>query len=478
MDFKNKKINKLSAKHYSISASVIISIVVIVLLLTGIVKAVSSIDFTIFLSIAGEQLQQDSFGHTNFLLLGTGGKNHEGSDLTDTIMVASLDSENNLVTMLSVPRDLWVKDEIVGSSRINEVYYNAKNYYESSTEGLNHMKSKVEEIVGVPVHYWVKVNFQGFKDLIDALGGIDIFVPEAIHDPYYPKDGTFDYETFSITEGQHHLDGETALKYARSRKTTSDFDRAERQQAIFYAMKEQALKTETILDKDKIENILNVLKDNIETNIKVKEMLTMGSMAGDFQENQIEHRLIHDDPNICGGFLYTPDRSYYNGQFVLVPAGGYDYVYRYSDLNFNLPQVSHTHTTIHIMNGTPTWGIAAENKQILKRYCFDVIRHGNARSDQIQTTTYYYPQKYNEKGKEIDSRPVALDWLQRIIPGAESTEIPAEYQVYDPQADIILEIGADYANSPNYVEDPFYALIPLINAAAEANAAAAEENPE
>lgn len=470
MEFERKKIrNKIkiakpktqkNGKKITISIPIVIALAAIIVLGIGITKALKSIDFTLFLKVAGEELQQDAFGHTNFLLLGTGGKEHEGGNLTDTIIVASLDHEQKLVTMLSIPRDLYVKDELLGSSKINESYFRAKTHFGSSAQGLEHMKTKVEEIVGVPIHYWVKVDFQGFTEFVDAIGGVDINVKEAIYDPYYPKDGTFLYEPFSISAGEQHLDGATALKYARSRKTTSDFDRAERQQEIIFAIKEQALNSKIIFDSEKISNILSALTENIETNIKVKEILTLGSMVNEYGKDQISHRLIHDDPTQCGGFLYTPSREFYNGQFVLIPAGGFEFLHLYADLNFNTPQISLDNSKIHILNGTKTGGVAGEAKQILKRFCFDITRFGNASNQEVTQTTYYYQPQRDEDGEIIDKKPEALYFLTNLIPGNISTEIPQEYieQGYFNEANIILEIGSDYVNSNNYIDDPFYSL--------------------
>ncbi|NIA02081.1 MAG: hypothetical protein GWP15_01730, partial [Nitrospirae bacterium] len=305
MNFKIKKIsgcvpakggesnsNKPSAskKTLSIKIPILISLVIAILLVVGIVKAISHIDFNVFLKIAGDELLTDEKGHTNFLILGTGDENHEGADLTDTIIVASLDDENKLVNMLSIPRDLYIEDDVVGSSKINEAFHYGKIYYDNEQKGLEYLTEKVEDITNIDIHYRVKINFQGFKDLVDALEGIDVYVEEAIYDPYYPKDETVLFETFSISEGQHHLDGETALKYVRSRKTTSDFDRAARQQQVIYAIKEKALQTETILNQEKIKKLLNALKSNIDTNLKVKEILTIGAMASDYSSESITQR--------------------------------------------------------------------------------------------------------------------------------------------------------------------------------------------
>lgn len=452
------KVKKQFGKKHKITASIIVSIAIILLLGVGIVKAISSIDFKLFLSAAGEELLQDQYGNTNFLLLGTGGKNHEGSDLTDTILVASLNEEKKTISMISLPRDLYIKDEIVGSSRINEVYYYAKQEYADSALAIDHLKKKIEETLGTEIQYWAMVNFDGFKEIIDIIGGIDVNVENAIYDPYYPKDGTYLYETFSISAGLHHLDGETALKYARSRKTTSDFDRAKRQQDIIFSIKERALETEILFSSEKISEILNTVKENIQTNIKITEILTLGSIAADYSKDQINHKLLHDDQYSCGGFLYTPRRDLYNGMFVLIPAGNLDFIHRYTDLNFNYSNIKAENTKLHILNGTKTGGIAGEIKQILQRYCFDIARFGNATTQDILNTKYYYKQKLDEKGKPIDSRPPALDFLKKLIPGIETTEIPMEYNEYFLESDILIEIGSDYTESPNYIDDPFYSL--------------------
>jgi len=445
-------------RRLKISIPIVTSLLIVLALGVGIVKAISSINVTTILELAGEELQTDAYGHSNFLLLGTAGEKNEGTDLTDTIIVASLDPENSIVSMVSIPRDLYVKSEIIPDSKINEIYLNAMNHYGNSRQGIEHLKDELETILGIPIHYWAKVNFDGFKDLIDAIGGVDVYVEERIYDPYYPKDGTYLYEPFLIEAGQQHLDGETALKYARSRKTTSDFDRARRQQQLIHAIKEQALNTEVIFSQEKIKEILAALKANIETNIKIREILMLGSMADQFSEENIVHKLIHDDPTKCGGFLYTPMRQYYGGMFVLLPAGGFDYLHTYADLVFGFPRVNMENAKIHILNGTGIGGVAGETKMVLKRLCFEINRHGNAATSDLEQTTYYYKQKFDEDGNEIDSRPLALDFLKRIIPGRESTQIPLEYQDYMVETDILLEIGKDYTSSDKYIEDPFYYL--------------------
>lgn len=476
MDFKTKKIRRniyprtdsnprefhKHHKRVNIRVPTIIFFTIIAFLLFGTIKALENIDYSVFLSVAGKDLLKDEFGHTNFLLLGTGGGVHDGADLTDTIMIASLDSTDKLVTIISVPRDLYVKDPLVGDSRINEVYFSGKNYYDGdSIKSLEHTKKKIEEVTGIDIHYWAKANFVGFKDLIDALGGIDVNVTEDIYDPFYPKGETGLVEVFQVEKGWQHMDGETALKYARSRKTTSDFDRSDRQQEIIYAIKEKSLKTQTLLNGGKIKKLLQALKDNIETNITAGEILTLGSFANNFTKDKIVHRTMHDDPSKCGGLLYTPEKENFGGAFVLLPAGGQKFIQRFFDINFNYPKISRENAKLQILNGTNNGGLAGTTMQILERFCFDIVRYGNARAINLTETTYYQRKKIDENGNVINPTPETLKYLQKLIPGKVGTEIPEDYSQYT-EADIIIEIGSDYLDSPDRISDPFFDLPPAL----------------
>lgn len=456
-NLRKKSKKKLTfSKDFGFKLSIFISIVVIASLFFGIYKAVKQINVKWIVEVAGDELETDSYNHTNFLILGKGGKQHEGANLTDTILVASLNDNEKTVSLLSIPRDLYVQDTIVGSSKINAVYPYALLEYEDEEKALNHTISKVEEILNLDIHYYFQIDFTGFIELIDALGGVTVNVDQAIYDPYYPKDGTPYTETFSIDAGIQELDGETALKYARSRKTTSDFDRSRRQQQILFAVKEKALETKIIFNKDKIRELLLTLDDNISTNVTSKEILTLGSMASDYKTDDIQRRVITDSLYQCGGFLFTPDRDLYGGQFVLTPIGGLDYLHIYTNLIFNYPTTKPEELKIHVLNGTKTGGVAGETKQVLSRLCFDITRFGNAFSTDYEKTTYFYRQKTDENGEKIDSRPKDLDYLQTIIPGIESTDVPLDMieEGFLLESDVILVLGNDYVNSPNYINDP------------------------
>jgi LCP family protein required for cell wall assembly len=448
--FKKKKDTN---KKRKVQIGIVLGIIfAVVLFFYGCSALVSKIGFINIIGIFGESLETDSYGNTNILMLGTGGKGHDGKDLTDTIILASIDYKNNIAPMISIPRDFYVNlEELGGGTRINRVYEMGKDMYDSKT-GLELEEKAVEDITGIDVHYYLKIDFDGFKDIVDSLGGVDIYVDEAIYDPYYPLDGTIKYQTFSLPAGMQHMDGETALKYARSRKTTSDFDRSKRQQKLLFAIKNKAMSKDILLNPGKIKNLYSAVSDHIETNLSLRHIIELAKLSKDFNQENIVNKVITDDPTSCGGFLYVPERELFGGAYVLVPIGNhYDFIHQYVDLSLHYPELAKDPIKIQILNGTKTPGLAAETKAMLKRLCFDVTRFGNARNQEIDQTTLYY---------KSEEPPEALYFIKQLIPGAISAEIPEIYSEpqYISDAELILELGEDYASTRP--EDVFYLYYP------------------
>ena len=476
----NKTIEK--AKHKTNLGLIISIIIVFVLFLYGCSAVISRIGLINIIGIFGEHLDTDVYGNTNVLLLGTGGGDHDGADLTDTIILASIDQNNKLVPMLSIPRDFYVDiEDLGGGQRINGVYETGKDKYDSVT-GIKYVQEAIEEITGVDIHYYVKIDFDGFRDIVDSLGGVDIYVDEAIHDPYYPKEGTILYETFDLPSGQQSLDGETALKYARSRKTTSDFDRSKRQQKLLFAIKKKAMQKNVLLNPGKITDLYGAVKQNIETNLSMGHIIELAKLSKDFGQENIVSRVITDDPTSCGGFLYVPERDLFGGAFVLVPIGNnYHFIHEYVDLIFHYPELSKNPVEIQILNGTKTPGIAGEAKEMLKRLCFNVIRYGNARNQEIDTTNLYYKSETQVDEDEnliISEAPDALYFIKQLIPGQITDEIPSEYfePNYISDANIILELGKDYVETKP--DDIFFLYYPTDDPSDDADDAAEETEEE
>jgi len=378
---------------------------------------------------------------TNILMVGTGGEGHSGKDLTDTIIVASIDHESNLVPMISIPRDLFVETEY-GNFRINHLYDMIKSEYEEEgllepgERALQKYKATIEDIIGVPIHYYVKVDFQGFEDIVNALDGVDIYVEKAIYDPYYPKDGTIYYDPFKIEKGQQSIDGETALKYARSRKTTSDFDRAKRQQQLLFAIKDRAMDLEIVTSPNKIKNLYYSLQKNIETNLKITEMIELGRISENIDSTKIISNVISNDPYSSGGFLYTPDREQYGGAYVLVPYNNFESIHLYTQIHLLNPEISQEEKTIRILNGTKTTGLAAQTYYLLARFGFLAESTGNADSKDKLTTKIYLknPDDYESKTVQF--------LINEFVEAKIENNLPVDFLNYEE--DIIIELGSDY----------------------------------
>lgn len=231
---------------------------------------------------------------------------------TDNMMVVTADLTTGRVGIISLPRDLFVP--IPGfdrSGKINTAYVVGESNKYPGGGGALAMRT-VSELLGYPIDYYVKLNFDGFVRLVDTLGGIDVEVPKTIHDEEYP---TMDYgiTTFHIDAGWHHMDGETALKYVRTRHADSDFERARRQQQVLLAIKDRVME-QKLLTSLKIFDLIDLISSSVEHNIPAGEMLDLVALAARFQITQIDQLVLDTaygriDADSPYGWIIVPDRT-------------------------------------------------------------------------------------------------------------------------------------------------------------------------
>jgi LCP family protein required for cell wall assembly len=291
----------------------------------------------------------------NILLLGVGGGNHDGPDLTDTIIFASIDPEKNRVTLVSIPRDMWVPDL---KAKINTAYTFAEQKEEGN--GLKATKLLVSNMLGQQIDYSVKIDFNGFVKAVDMTGGLDIDVENTFDDYEYPLSG-FEadpcglseekiaslsaeiasgsatpvdafpcrYEQLHFDRGPQKMDGETALKYVRSRHGTgkegSDFARSKRQEKVISAFKDKMLSAETFLNPVKLVNLMDVLADSIRTDIKEDEYDDFVKLAKKMEGAKMNSAVLDvgDVSEERYGLLENPGISpEYRNQWVLSPRAG------------------------------------------------------------------------------------------------------------------------------------------------------------
>lgn len=217
--------------------------------------------------------------------------------LTDTILLASINPATRKATLISIPRDLYHKGR-----KINELY---------SKYGVKELQRAVEDVTGIYPEKYIIFNFESFVDLIDILGGITVTVEKQLVDNSYPGPNN-SYTTVVFEPGTYRMDGDRALKYARSRKSTSDFDRAKRQQQVIDAVKERAKDLNILTRLDLSTKIYAKIQENIETNITLFEGL---SYLQQYQNFTIDGGHVLSTENL----LYSTRNS--KGQYILLPVG-------------------------------------------------------------------------------------------------------------------------------------------------------------
>ncbi len=231
-------------------------------------------------------------GRVNVLLLGVDQRACEdtgGAWRTDTMILVSLDPKTKTASMLSFPRDMWVEIPTVGPNRLNAAHFFGDAYdYPGGGPAL--AKRTVQDNFAVPVHYYIRINFDGFRKVIDALGGIDIDVQEPIWDDRYPTDDC-QYQTVQFDVGQYHMNGDEALKYARSRHYTSDFDRARRQQQVLFAIYDKATSIQVI---PRLPDLWATKGEAVQTDLSLIEVMKLARLGMQVDREHIRRGVIDE----------------------------------------------------------------------------------------------------------------------------------------------------------------------------------------
>ncbi|NTW00401.1 MAG: LCP family protein, partial [Oscillochloris sp.] len=228
-------------------------------------------------------LQQQTL---NILLLGTDARPSDTEPTrTDAIVLVRLDRDSDRVSMLSIPRDLWVTYSNGGKGRINAAFALGEKEY-GPGGGAALAKSTVGKLLGIQVDQFVLINFQGFQTLIDRLDGITVDVPEAISDPAYPTD---DYRTISVDfeAGPQLMSGEQALIYARTRHADSDFGRNQRQQLVLMSIFNRIRDRGLLQQLTSLDDYTGALRGYVQTDMSRTTMLALAGFARNINANDI-----------------------------------------------------------------------------------------------------------------------------------------------------------------------------------------------
>lgn len=394
------------------------------------------------------KLKGEGDGRVNVLLLGKGGAGWDGPDLTDTIMIASIDPLQKEAALLSIPRDFYVKASGYGSyTKINAVYANAKykvlgNGKQTETlkarseqEGLAAIEKTVSETMGIPIHYHVMIDFTGFKQAIDTVGGVDLNVSTSLYEVMYINGKNY---TLNVKIGNQHFDGFRALAYARSRHASlrGDFDRAERQRSIIVSLKEKILSAGTFTNPLKISQLMDAFGDHIQSNMTIDEMLRLYSIGKDIPSTSIRSVGLADPPN---NFVRTANVE---GLSVVVPTAGignYKNIQSFVRNELKDGFIKNENARVVILNGTNVPGLASNKTEELKSYGYNVVKVADAPTKNYTKTQIIDltngSKKYTKK--YLEERFMTLS--TKIIPeGIDSTS-----------ADFVIILGSETANSQN-----------------------------
>jgi len=390
------------------------------------------------------KLKGEGDGRVNILVLGIGGAGHEAPNLSDTMMVISFDPKTKDAAMLSIPRDLYVKIPATSHTGVQYGKINAANVY----GGPELAARVVSNVIGVPIHYYVLIDFSGFRQAIDAVGGVDINVPTAIYDPDYPCDNERGgYCAFSIKPGPQHMNGTIALRYARSRKSTSDFDRAARQQLVIAALREKALALSTLTNPVKLSQLIDAVGSHLKTDIQPKELTKMAGLAKDIDAAKMPQKVLDTagkDALLVGGIDIIPAAGY-----IEVPKLGN---FNYMDIQDLVKNIFSDHyvidenARIEVQNGSGVAGLAGSVIKSLTAAHYNVGDPVNAADHYATTVIYdytggkkpytinYLEQRFKVKAQKVVAPTPAVD--------ANGAAVPV------PEIRIIL--GSDYksANAP------------------------------
>lgn len=242
----------------------------------------------------------------NVLLMGSDRRPGEPVWRTDVMMIAFLDTTNGRAAVLSLPRDLYVNIPTRGWDRLNITdFWGEYTKYEGGGPGL--MKRVVAENFGIRIDKFARVDFDGFKEIIDTLGGIDVNVPCALSDDFIDSSSPTGFRHFAVDAGIQHLNGDNALMFVRQRHGNGDVSRAQRQQRVIYALREKILSPAII---PKIPALYQQLQDTVQTDFGTIDLPGLIQIGTSIRPDSIRGRVIDET---MWNFWMTPD-----GKSVLV----------------------------------------------------------------------------------------------------------------------------------------------------------------
>ncbi len=368
------------------------------------------------------KLKTDANGRTNVLIFGTSGYDmdgeegdgvHDGAQLTDSIMVVSIDQESGDTAMVSFPRDLYVGNTCTSTGKVNEVYFCANLYGNDEAGGAEALKATMKEILGLDIQYRVHVDWAALVQIVDGLGGITVTLDEDIEDTWT--------NTFIKAGEPVMLNGEQALGLARARHGTEmgDFTRGNSQQKILGAIQNKIV--ESGLDLGTALGLVDVVGDNVRMDFNIEELKTLFYLAKDISLDEMRQiPLIDYDKNI-----YYLSTAMMNNISYVVPAAGirnYKSIQDYVQGELVSDPAVRENPVIAVLNGSGEAGVAGAEKSELEKLGFKTIQANDAPEGEYSDKYYLYDisgkkqhtltklaEKYNTNVRPATDLPEGID---------------------------------------------------------------------
>lgn len=397
---------------------------------------------------SGRTLHGEEDDRVNILLIAVGGAGHNGEELADTIMIASFKPASNEAALLSIPRDLFV--QVPGEefyAKINSVH--SFGQAKPGGQGPQLLEQSIEEITGLPIHYYVRVDFTAFKGIVDAVGGVNINIEKSFYD-YWHK--------ISFPAGTEKMNGERALAYVRARYIEGpeggDFKRAARQQQVLLAIREKVFSVQTAIDFTRISSILDSLAGNIRTDMELWEMRRFYELGRAIDPSQVNSAVLDTGPAgvLTGG---TEILSGAPASILKPRTGDYSEIHAIARDLFTVDQASNQSAvpsaapeatpastpeitpppaekpSLDIRNGTNITGLAGSTRDQLESAGYEVTSIGNAAARDL-TQTVIYPISVSADAVSDLAATLSAD-IGQTLPESETAS----------NAAVVIILGAD-----------------------------------
>lgn len=395
------------------------------------------------------KLKGEGDGRINVTLFGIGGEGHDGAYLTDTIMIVSIDPVQNEAAMLSIPRDLWVKQDSGGYTKINAIYAYERERVLARTKDKDAANKAaaaatqkvLTNVTGIPMNYFVTVDFNGFEKAVDTIGGLDLTVSEqlAVTETLWDHATRKNYYLNVKPGGPQHFDGKRALYYSRSRHTSArgDFDRAERQRQVIMAFKDKVQAAGTYANPVKVTQLLSAFGDHVRTDLSINELMRLYDVGKGINPDKIVSVGLADKPQQ----LVRTDNI--DGLSVVVPSAGvgnYDDIRAFVRNSLKDAFIKNENASILVLNGTAVDGLAGRKSSELKSFGYNVVGAASA------------PTKSYTKTVIVDMRNGAKKYTRNYLEkrfGVSAVGSSPDPAIVPGNADFVIILGTDAAAATN-----------------------------